>query len=229
MVRSGLWRTRLEGGVVVAVGMVAAACNLVSGADAYENVSRCTGSMCGVCPQGERWEPVSETCLAECRQNTTPCGPTCCAQGQNCIGDVSGAQRCSPCDTLECGTSCCELGATCIDSQIGVCSATYGATKQSCPDRLDCGERQYVDGYVTGTTSCCESIHVPGGAFFQGSKSSFNETPEREVTVESFELDKFEVTTGRFFLFVSWWFDQDGLPGGAAAHPKIADSGWRTT
>lgn len=53
-----------------------------------------------------------------------------------------------------------------------------------------------------------------------------DELPETDVLVSSFELDRFEVTVGRFRSFVERW-SYSPLPPGAGAHPKIPGSGWR--
>jgi formylglycine-generating enzyme required for sulfatase activity len=54
-----------------------------------------------------------------------------------------------------------------------------------------------------------------------------DEFPEHEVTVSTYELDKYEVTVGRFRAFVEGW-DYRPPPPGAGAHPRIAGSGWRS-
>ena len=206
---------------IVALGLVAGACSLVTGASGYDDVSHCTGPLCGVCPAGQRF--WNDSCLPSCGEGTE-CGPACCGFGLRCVMGGSGNQWCSLCETAEliCGETCCEPGATCVDAEIGLCYSAYGVAKQSCAGGLDCG----------GGTSCCESPGVPEGSFQQGAvfsdpKAYADEKPERTVTVSSYSLDKYEVTVGRFRKFVEGW-DYQPPPAGAGAHPKIAGSGWRS-
>jgi formylglycine-generating enzyme len=57
-----------------------------------------------------------------------------------------------------------------------------------------------------------------------------NEIPEHTAIVDTFVLDKYEVTVGRFRQFVAAydaWHNAGGNPQiGAEAHPKIPGSGW---
>jgi len=56
------------------------------------------------------------------------------------------------------------------------------------------------------------------------------EQPEHPATVSSFALDKYEVTVGRFRAFVKAGGGTQQRPPvvGAATHPKIAGTGWRS-
>ena len=205
---------------VVAIGAWLAACNFFTGSSGYEDVARCTGPKCGTCPAGQRWYAAGAICVADCSTNASPCGPACCSRQQTCVEEAGGTERCSQCKAaqLECGRTCCDQGAACLQ---GVCTSPYGVARQSCAGGFDCGSG----------ASCCQSTAVPGGTFPQGapesdSTASGTEKPERFVTVSSYSLDRFEVTVGRFRRFVDGW-DYKALPGGAGAHPKVADSGWR--
>ncbi len=217
------WRRRLASPAVFA-GVIAA-CSQVTGASDYAAVDHCTGATCGVCQYGLRWYAAAEVCVPDCSNGTTECGPTCCEGTLRCATDFTGVERCTKCLSTEtlCGAdSCCEAGATCVDAERGICAATYGVSGQSCAGGLGCGG-----------ISCCDQIAVPGGTFKQGSPAAdpiaaSDEKPERPVTVSDFELDRFEVTVGRFRRFVQHW-DYQPLPAGAGAHPKIPNSGWRSS
>lgn len=52
--------------------------------------------------------------------------------------------------------------------------------------------------------------------------------PEHDVAVSGYELDKYEVTVGRFRRFIEHW-DFTPFPSGAGAHPRIPGSGWRSS
>lgn len=87
--------------------------------------------------------------------------------------------------------------------------------------------------------SCCTSISMPGGTFPMGRSESGNdscvgaqvcfvrETPEHDVTLDAFELDKYTVTVGRFRRFVDAWNDNWRPAVGEGAHPSIEGSGWQ--
>lgn len=88
---------------------------------------------------------------------------------------------------------------------------------------LKCGGVE-GDEKALGTTDCCETRVVPAGSYNRFNNSKY---PAR---VDSFQLDTFLVTAGRFR---AWVDDVNGdlrsahPPAGAGAHPKIPNSGWR--
>ncbi len=78
---------------------------------------------------------------------------------------------------------------------------------------------------ANGNESCCRTIQVPGGTFKRFNNNSL------PATISSFKLDKYEVTQGRLRkFFQSKGGNLKGSPpaAGAGAHPKIANSGWRS-
>jgi formylglycine-generating enzyme required for sulfatase activity len=108
----------------------------------------------------------------------------------------------------------------------------YGAGKQSCASGLLCNG-------ATGPVSCCDSIALEGtylrGRSLNGTDAcpagmtrSLTEVPEHTATVSLFELDRFEVTIGRFKAFLDQ-YDGTPPPEGAGEHPKVANSGWDST
>ena len=70
--------------------------------------------------------------------------------------------------------------------------------------------------------SCCATAAVPGGTFKRQNSTSF------AATISAFELDKFEVTVGRFRAFVDAGgvTKATGPAAGKGANPKIPNSGW---
>jgi formylglycine-generating enzyme required for sulfatase activity len=88
---------------------------------------------------------------------------------------------------------------------------------------------------------CCESIPLSGGTFPMGRSTKGtdrcpepemasgtcegDELPEVSITLAPYELDRFEVTVGRFRAFFDA-YDGKGLPGGAAPNLSIPDSAW---
>lgn len=64
-------------------------------------------------------------------------------------------------------------------------------------------------------------------AFEAATAEEADELPEHDVTLSSFWLDRFEVTVGRFRVFVAA-YEQGWRPAaGHGAHPRITGSGWQ--
>lgn len=75
---------------------------------------------------------------------------------------------------------------------------------------------------------------MPGGAYFRGydvAGDGNGGTTEAPATVSAFELDKFEVTVGRYRAFVAAGAGTQAHPpaAGAGAHAAIPNSGWDPT
>ena len=109
----------------------------------------------------------------------------------------------------------------------GECLVAHGTEGSSCDQML---------GNECQTVSCCQSNLVPGGTFPMGRSldgsdawsgtTGSGETPEHDATVDSYYLDTYEVTVGRFRAFVD---SNTWLPAAnAGEHPKIPGSGWNT-
>ncbi len=116
-------------------------------------------------------------------------------------------------------------GGKCEDVGGGqkACVRTKSCTGGSGADKK-CGGKPNDDS-APGARDCCETTAVPGGSF-----NRFND-PTFPAKVSPFLLDSFEVTGGRFRAYVE--ATKGNLKGsapaaGAGAHPKIANSGWRT-
>lgn len=72
--------------------------------------------------------------------------------------------------------------------------------------------------------SCCRTAMVPGGAFNRDNNTTY------PATVSAFVLDVYEVTVGRFRVFVEAGYGTQVNPPkeGAGAHPQLSDSGWNS-
>ncbi len=114
--------------------------------------------------------------------------------------------------------SCAVMGGGCGDDR-----CTYSGSDDTAPS---CG---FLQGHECGGESCCTAALVEGGTFMMGRSDSGSDAfagataqnddeqdsqgePEHEVTVDSFYLDKYEVTVGRFRHFVESgrWVPADG-------------------
>jgi len=83
-----------------------------------------------------------------------------------------------------------------------------------------------TDGF---SAPCAQELLVEGGTFLMGSPDAAgfeSEYPQHTVTLDSFWLDQYEVTVGRFRRFVDA-FQPSNLSAGQGAHPALPDSGWR--
>jgi sulfatase modifying factor 1 len=129
--------------------------------------------------------------------------PDAAANGGGC---VTGAQRCSTtagqidtCDangqwTLhwQCVSGACQGGA-CTDP------ANPPTTATSCQapgdGRDNCGD---------GGESCCTSLEVPGGTFYREYANNGDDAGDfdAQASVSNFRLDKYDVTVGRYRLFL---------------------------
>jgi sulfatase modifying factor 1 len=101
---------------------------------------------------------------------------------------------------------------------------TWNGTALSCQSlAATCGP--------SGNDDCCKTLLVPGGTFKRSYDGVDYLDPNYPATVSDFYLDKYEVTVGRFRVFVDAGMGTQTSPpaSGAAAHPGIAGSGWNAT
>jgi sulfatase modifying factor 1 len=229
--------------LLVFAAACAGACNSLTGASDYEEVTGCTGPLCSLhCEgQGGIWKEGACSCA-----NGPLCGGSsgsCCGgTAPYCVTTSAGAARCSACTEAdyECGAVCCEK-QRCLDAKSGACGTAYGKAGQSCAGGLVCPAPR-LDGSVEAT-DCCESITLPGGTFPMGLSMhgrnrcpkaydtvgdctpAGDENPQHPVTLSPYRLDRFDVTVGRFRKFVDAW-DDAGLPEGAGGDAYVAGAGW---
>ena len=74
---------------------------------------------------------------------------------------------------------------------------------------------------------CCTTIDVPCGEYVRGYDGVTHTDDSHPATIDSFRLDKFEVTVGRFRGFVDAGAAITGFEDGAGAHPHDPASGWQ--
>jgi sulfatase modifying factor 1 len=84
---------------------------------------------------------------------------------------------------------------------------------------------------ATGSSSCCATLPVPAGTVLRsydvGTDAQFPNA-SFPASVSAFDLDKYEITVGRFRAFVAAGQGTSTNPPavGAGAHPSLANSGW---
>ncbi len=112
-------------------------------------------------------------------------------------------------------------GATpiCLD---GACVLEWSCTFGGPGAGMDCG--------LFGTADCCATAPVDTAA--EGSSFNRSNDPTAPATVSPFKLDVYEVTVGRFRVFVERGYGTQGKPpvAGAGAHPRVMGAtGWDPT
>ena len=101
---------------------------------------------------------------------------------------------------------------------------TWSGTAPSCSGlAATCGP--------SATDDCCRSLLVPGGTFYRSYDGVDFTDKSYPATVSDFYLDKYEITVGRFRVFVTAGMGTQARPptAGAGANPAIAGSGWDST
>jgi formylglycine-generating enzyme len=101
-------------------------------------------------------------------------------------------------------------------------TSTGGGTPPSCSGlAATCGP--------SGNESCCTSLLVPGGTFYRSYDGVDFTDKSYPATVSDFYLDKYEITVGRFRVFVNAGMGTQKSPPEAGAGEGITGSGWDST
>lgn len=122
--------------------------------------------------------------------------------------------------------------------QLPLCTEQVSPGELCLPSNRSC---ERLEESCAGTENCCSASRVKGGAFQRSSDHSGSglqgtdevvgwEEPasDKEITVESFFLERFEVTVGRFRVFLSeydQWINGNPIPGAGRGAPS---TGWDT-
>jgi formylglycine-generating enzyme required for sulfatase activity len=101
------------------------------------------------------------------------------------------------------------------------------------PQGISCRNLAATCG-ASSIDSCCTSLDVPGGTYarsYDVARDVASGTTSDPATVDSFRLDKYEVTVERFRAFVNAGLGTQSSPPlpDAGAHPKFPGSGWDAT
>ena len=82
-----------------------------------------------------------------------------------------------------------------------------------------------------GIDSCCSAAFVPGGSFYRFSDVADHNNSTYPATISGFNLDKYEVTVGRFRAFVNAGMGTQATAplANTGAHAQILGSGWDST
>jgi len=235
----------------------AGACNNLTSAASYADVTRCTGDACAKqCElHGGNWDMTTSDCTCSCfdqvdqaigcppGRTTAPfCGNGCCTVGSLCYTTAKGESFCGArCTTAaaHCGPVCCD-GQTCLDADVGACGTDYGMVARSCAGGLVCPAPK-LDGTIE-RADCCESIAVPGGTFSMGrSAGGTDACPAADLmdgSCDPDELPEHEVTVSpyaldRFEVTVGRFrsfvtsWDYKSLPTGAGGDRHFQSAGWQ--
>ena len=133
------------------------------------------------------------------------------------------------------GASSSEAGAAGAGEVDGECSRNSdcsGATpvcdvaNSTCIAPPSCAGLEPTCG-PSGHDDCCASAVVPGGTFLRAYDGFFNIDDKNPATVSAFQLDKYEITVGRFRKFVAE-YQQDMTATGAGKNANNPDDkGWQ--
>ncbi len=174
---------------------------------------------------------INGACTGECAPSTKECSGN---TPRNCdsMGQWVSAPDCPfLCSAGECIGECVPGAKDCIGKTPRTCDAkgvwTEGLTcgnNQSCANGVCEGSWPSCSGLANacgaaGNEKCCALLGVPGGTFNRLNDAA---TP---ATVADFQLDRFEVTVGRFRQFVNA-YPGNKPAAGSGAHPMVPGSGW---
>ncbi len=121
-----------------------------------------------------------------------------------------------------------------VDASVGLEEA--GRSEAAAPRAIfvgrgpSCANLQPICG-PDANEHCCEVFEVEAGQFSRGDNEGWpSERPEHPASVDSFWLDRYEVSVGRFAAFQAdylEWHDTLGNPQlNSGEHPKNPGSGW---
>lgn len=186
----------------------------------WQDKTTCQKSTCdnGVC-NGE-CAPDEKECLEKtvrkCEGGTWVPDEVCpyvCTSGA-CTGEcVSGSKRCSGNTPQTCDAN------SLLWQDASPCTTTAPRCEAgTCVLPPSCVGLSYTCG-PKADESCCAMGAVPGGTYNRSNDAA------APATVSDFQLDRFEITVGRFRKFVEAYPGNIPMPG-AGAHPLIPQSGW---
>ncbi len=182
------------------------------------NSVQCAGNVLQACGSSCQWQNTT-TCQYVC--NSGACTGVCMPGAKQC--SVNTPQTCDANGQWQNNSACDANTQLCLS---GICVPSIGIVGPSCAGGLDCAG-----------VSCCQSKLVPGGTFPMGRSTSGTdacppgkscnawELPEHNATIDSYYLDAFEVTVGRFRKFVAA-YNGTSPPSGAGDHHNLG-AGWQ--
>jgi formylglycine-generating enzyme len=164
---------------------------------------------------GYRWILLVGLASGACIPDVISSKPGVCMTGEKqCMG--AGVQTCGSDYQWHDGQTCASPTPFCAD---GACTAVPPSC-QSLP--AQCGP--------SGAENCCLTLPVKDGTF-QRVDHRYGAPDVGAVSsamVSDFNLDRFEVTVGRFRNFVAFLQKGGAIPEGAGAHPAQPGDGWQS-
>lgn len=177
--------------------------------------STCDNGVCnGECAPDEP-KQCADTTVRKCEKGNWVADTVCpylCVAGA-CSGDCKpGTKRCSGNTPQECDA----IGTW---QDAGLCTTTEPRCEAgTCVLPPSCLSLPNTCG-AAGNESCCAVGAVVGGTYNRSNDAA------APATVNDFQLDRFEITVGRFRRFVEAYPGSKPMAG-AGAHPLIPGSGW---
>jgi sulfatase modifying factor 1 len=204
----------------------------------------CTGTntcnATGLCRKkpGESCTPPGEDCATRTCTDGRCCSQSC-GVCQSCTGPsgtcltVSGVEDPDTCS----GSSTCNAAGLCKKKDGQSCLSNSDCLTGVCNNSNVCSPLTSARCAAlaatcgpTGTGDCCASLLVPGGTFYRSYDGVALTDTSYPATLSDFYLDKYEVTVGRFRMFVNAGkgTQLDPPAPGDGVHPKIPGSGWNS-
>jgi formylglycine-generating enzyme required for sulfatase activity len=171
--------------------------------------TRCEGQQPQSCGPDGQWQDngactASQTCI------DGACGGVCGPTQAQCAG--SQPQTCTAAGQWQ------DAGPSCSDALGSFCSGGSCRHPPSCtasaPATLACG---------AAGENCCTSPAVPPGTFYRDYVNDGTGPTQQasSATVSAFRLDKYDVTVGRFRVFVDAWTNGYRPPAGSGKHTHL--------
>lgn len=178
-----------------------------------------------------------DRCIGTCVPDRARCdGDTpqgCNANGQWVDGPHGPCPSDQTCVEGECNGVCGPNQVTCINNTRHVCNSNgEWEALPECPLASSlcfdgecvvmppsCDEQPMTCG-SDEDESCCAGSRIPGGVYHRSNDSAY------PATVSSFNLDRFEITVGRFRRFVEAYPAGSRPVAGTGAYPLIGWTGW---
>lgn len=101
----------------------------------------------------------------------------------------------------------------CCTGGVDVCAPSCQGQVLDADTRSGCG--------ATGDDSCCTTLVVDGGTFLRSYDGVTNADNTNPASVSTFDLDKYEVTVGRFRNFVTAWVNGFRPAAGSGIHTHL--------
>jgi formylglycine-generating enzyme required for sulfatase activity len=174
-----------------------------------------TWTLAGGCPDGTNCDTRSGATLGTCQPIV-----------EECTNAAGGDVVCIGADRVACGP---DLVSSSIVETCG--GGLPACVDGACTSPPSCASLPDICG-STASSDCCAIDTIAGGTFDRGYDAVTYTDQTNPATLSNYELDRYEVTVGRFRAFVldyNAWRAAGHPFTGEGAHPTAAGTGWDPT